>query len=268
VKKNKKYTESNRKAWNQAMPRHQKVMKKKWDKRFQENNYVLQKGIELEKLNEIDINDKDVAHLCCNNGVELLSLKNMGAGRCVGFDISDKAIKEARERADKTGINCEYVRTDVLNIDKKYYNSFDLIYITIGALVWLPDLNKFFSNANKLLRKDGRVFIYEQHPFAEVFPWWEGEGENNLTAIHSYFDKKPDISTEGIDYIGGTTYNSHPSYEFTHTLSEIFMGLIDNGINIQYFKEYSHDISNVYTHLIDDKVKLPLSYILIGEKTN
>lgn len=46
--------------------------------------------IETYHLEKINLVDKAVAQLCCNNGRELLSIKNKGAGYCVGFDIAEK----------------------------------------------------------------------------------------------------------------------------------------------------------------------------------
>jgi hypothetical protein len=82
----KKFTQANRKAWNEVMPYHQKAKDEEWDKKYSDPNYIFQVDPELGMLNKIGFEGKDIAHLSCNNGIELLSLKRMGAGRCVGFD--------------------------------------------------------------------------------------------------------------------------------------------------------------------------------------
>lgn len=262
----KDYTEANRKAWNEAMPKHQIVAKADWDQKFMTPGYVKQTGIELEKLHEIGIVGEDVAHLCCNNGVELLSLKNLGANRCVGFDISDEAIREAQERADRCGIDCHFVQSDVYEIPGEYDQSFTRVYITIGALGWLPDLHPFFQKAGKLLKPGGKVFIYEQHPFTELFPDDDGPEENSLEVVNPYLSAQPYIGHDGIDYVGNTTYESSTLYWFTHPLSEIIMGMVSNQIKLTFFQEYEHNISEVCLRLAEADAHLPLSYILIGEK--
>ncbi|MBT3756289.1 MAG: class I SAM-dependent methyltransferase [Candidatus Cloacimonetes bacterium] len=135
----KKYTEANRKAWNQVMPYHKKAMDKKWDTMYAYPNFVYQKNPELGELEKIGFKGKNIAHLSCNNGIELMSLKRLGANYCVGFDISDNAIDEAKKRAAKFKIDCEFIRTDVLEISEKFHGKFNLVYITIGALSWIPD---------------------------------------------------------------------------------------------------------------------------------
>lgn len=116
----KNYTQANREAWNEVMPRHQEAARAKWDNAFMRPGFVCMDEVELDLLRKMGIKDKAVTHLCCNNGVELLSLKNLGAGMCIGFDISDVAIQEARVRAQRCRIDCQFVRTDVYEITAEY----------------------------------------------------------------------------------------------------------------------------------------------------
>lgn len=258
-------TQANRIAWNETMPKHQVVTKEKWDTLFSQEKFILQEGIELLKLKEIGIQGKKIAQFCCNNGVQLLSLKNLGASKCVGFDISDEAIREGKERAQKFNIGCEFIQTDIYDIPEKYSNTFDIVYITVGALCWLPDLTKFFNKVNSLLVTGGYVFIYEQHPFTGLFPDVV-DNKDNLKVVNDYFTKDPFISHDGIDYIGNTIYKSSALYSFNHTMSDITMGLINNKINLKYFNEFSHNISEACEDLDKLDIKIPLSYIIIGKK--
>ncbi|MCF7919605.1 MAG: class I SAM-dependent methyltransferase [Candidatus Cloacimonetes bacterium] len=261
----KEYTEKNRIAWNAVMPHHQKVKKAEWDKNFQEPGFIIQEGVELEKLRDIGIAGKAIIHLCCNNGRELLSLKNMDAGYCLGVDISDAAIKAARERAVASGIDVEYLRSDVYDLGAEYAERFDIVYITIGALVWLPDINRFFNLVNRLLRKEGVVFIYDSHPFCHMLPW-EGSADTKVEILNPYFHREAWRWDDSMDYYGGAEYEAPEHYEFTYTLANILMALIENGINISFFGEYEKDISCGMEWLEARSMKLPLSYILIGEK--
>jgi len=94
----KRFTESNRAAWNEVMPLHQRASSHALDQLFSQPAYVQQDKTEIDLLQKVGLKGRNVAHLCCNNGSELLSLKNLGAAECVGFDISDQAILEARQR--------------------------------------------------------------------------------------------------------------------------------------------------------------------------
>ncbi len=263
----KKYTEANREAWNEVIPRHQQAAKEKWDQAYSQPGFVRLNDDELAQLRRIRLQGKAVAHLCCNNGVELLSLKNLGAAECVGFDISDLAIQEAQERAGRCHIDCQYVRSDVYEIPPEYENRFDLLYISAGGLGWLPDLNLFFARAAALLQEDGYVFIHEAHPFTEMLPVDSTKGADVLRIIEPYFKSEPYIEYGGLDYVGGTQYHSDkPLYWFVHTLSDILMALIENQLAIEHFSEYETDISAGHKRLEQARAGVPLSYIMIGRK--
>jgi len=263
----KKYTEANREAWNEVMPRHQRAAKEKWDNAFTQPGYVCLGDTERDLLRQVGIKGKAVAHLGCNNGIELLSLKNMGAGECVGFDISDVAIQEARERAEKCHIDCQYVRADVYEIGPEYEGRFDLVYITSGGLGWLPDITLFFTKAAALLRDKGRIFIHEIHPFSEMLPFDDAEGDDILRIVEPYFKDEPYVDYGDLDYVGGEQYTStRPQYWFVHKLSDILMGLIENQMAIEHFSEYKTDISAVHKRIEEAQAGIPLSYILVGRK--
>ena len=101
---------------------------------------------------------QDVAHLCCNNGVELLSIQEPRAARCVGFDISDVAIGEgAGARWQTSTVNlCAAMCMPSPMTTTDLTGS-----ISAGALGWLPDLARFFSRVAALLRTRGQVLIHE-----------------------------------------------------------------------------------------------------------
>lgn len=264
-----KYTEANRAAWNEVMPLHQKAAKEKWDIAFRKPGFSCIDEVEMKQLMQVGVQDKDIAHLCCNNGVELLSLKNLGARKCVGFDICDEAILEAQQRAALCGIDCDFIRSDVYDISHEFDNQFDMVYISIGCFGWLPDLHQFFGIAARLLRSEGVVFIHESHPFTEMLPNDNDPQEDFLHISYPYFKADPYIEYGGMDYVGHTHHDSQkPQYWFTHTLSDIFMGMIDNQISIQHFSEYEMDISNVKQGPEKAKAGIPLSYILIGKRSS
>ncbi|CEH28919.1 hypothetical protein AM501_26975 [Aneurinibacillus migulanus] len=262
----KKYTEANREAWNEVTPIHQKARNINVKKQFKEKGFSLLDKVITEKFKEINIHGKTVAQLCCNNGIELLSIINLGAKSGTGFDISDYAIQEANELAIVSNLPCTFIRTDVYDIGKEHTEQYDLVYISIGALTWLPDLQRFFTIVSGLLKKEGTLVIYEMHPFLNMFAVeGETEFEEPLKVAFSYYKNDPWVSYKGIDYIGGTAYKSKPNYSFSHTLSNLLNSIMQSGIHIKEFNEYGHDISCIFGHL-EKENKLPLSYILVGKK--
>ncbi|MBX2823568.1 MAG: class I SAM-dependent methyltransferase [Gammaproteobacteria bacterium] len=261
------YTEANRLAWNEVMPKHQAGNQDKWDQRFSTPGYSVFESPEREELEALGIVGKEIAHLCCNNGVELMSLQNMGAARTVGFDISDEAIQEATQRAKTCGIDSTFIRTDVYEIDGEYDNTFELVYISIGCLGWMPDLKRFFTCASRLLKSGGTLFIYEQHPFTEMLSCDSDSHPDPLQLVGPYFKSEPYEENDGIDYIGKETYESKTMYWFVWTLSDILTALLGADFVLQSFQEYEKDISAGHQKNEQADLAIPLSYILIANKS-
>lgn len=255
---------ANRAGWNEAAPRHRARNHARLRADFRKPGHSCLDETETARLRAIGIDGRDVAQLCCNNGREILSVKNLGAGRCVGFDISDGFIEQACELAEAGGIDCEFVRSDVYAIPDTYNSCFDLVYITIGALGWMPALDQFFAAVNRLLRAGGCVFVYEQHPILDMFeafddkdpPMWD----------YSYFRVEPFIDEDGLDYFDGTKYESKPLYSFHHKMSDIIMACIANDLAIEYFDELAHDVWGGFAHLESREARMPLSFALVARK--
>ncbi|MBI3914269.1 MAG: class I SAM-dependent methyltransferase [Chloroflexi bacterium] len=259
------YTAANRRAWNQAAPVHAQHNFDSLRANFARPGYACLDAIATDILRGIGVAGKSVAQLCCNNGRELLSIKNLGAARCVGFDIADDFIAQARALASAGKIECEFVAGDVYDIPRAYAAQFDLVFISIGALGWLPNIEKFFEIVASLLRADGTLFIYEQHPITVMFD--EADKSDLPPRLHySYFLDAPFADDGGLDYYGGTRYESLIKYWFHHKLSDIVQAILDQGLTLKAFREYPHDISNLFAHVEKMEIKLPLCYTLIAQK--
>ncbi len=264
----KKITDANRAAWNEVTPYHMKARGDDFLRKIEDPNYSALDKIITDKLNEIGIKGKSVAQICCNNGREAISLRNMGAEKVIGFDISDEAIEEARKLNKLTGKRCRFVRADVYDIDEIYFNQFDIVFITIGSLAWLPDLPGFFQIVSNMLKPSGHLVIYEMHSFAYVFPCIDDpdyDPQNPYNVTYSYFRKEAWANNDGIDYLGGEKYEGKTNYSYTQTLSDIINPIIKSGMTLREFLEYPHDISNIY-EFFEKEQKLPLCFILIASK--
>lgn len=259
------YISANRLAWNEASPIHERYTFVKIIETLNNkpNGYI--DKIALNIFRNLEINNKSVAQLCCNNGRELLSIKKLGAGNCVGFDISDGFIEQAKRLVDYTGIDCKFIRTNIYEITEEYNYNFDIILVTKGSLGWQPDLSMFFSVINRLLKPKGKVFIYEMHPLLDMF--WDAENNDIPQIKHSYFKIEPFMDYSGLDFFTKTNIlTSAVAYWFHHKMSDIINECIKNGLTIQLFEEYSHDISLLFEKYEKVEQKMPLSYSLIAYK--
>jgi SAM-dependent methyltransferase len=261
---NNDYIEKNRAAWNEVAPIHKQQRKTDLSIAVQAADYNHLGDIEMRALNKIGLQGKNIAHLCCNNGIELISMLKQGAAHGIGFDISDAFVEEANRLAGFAGVNGEFVRTNVLEIPETYDNMFDVVVFTIGGIIWIADLPKLFAVSRRLLKPGGHLFIYDQHPFLNLFadetePGYDAQ--NELKIVYPYFNDQPWVSTDGLDYIGGTIYKGKESVCFAHTFSDILSAVIDNGFILTEFKEFPQDISNSFERL-EKYNKIPMCYLL------
>lgn len=234
-----KYVKANEAAWDQVTPIHRSYRKNEAEY-FRSGGITLDK-IELEQLSELK--GKKVAHLSCNCGQDTLSLSNLGAD-CTGFDISAKALDEARELSLRSGVRAQFVQSDVLDIPVEYDNSFDLVYMSRGALVWLPDIKLLMKNISRILKRGGEVFIHDEHPFVHLL-------DEELKLAHDYFDTSPEESS-GLDYIGNSTYHALPNYQYMLRISDIINGLSENSLRITRFLEHDRNFFRLYPNMVED----------------
>ncbi|MEQ9640590.1 MAG: class I SAM-dependent methyltransferase [Alphaproteobacteria bacterium] len=221
-------------------------------------------AVETEMFGRLGVDGKAVAQLCCNNGREILSVKNLTAGRCVGFDQSEKFLQQARELATAGSIEAEFVATDVYAIDSAYDGAFDIVLVTIGAIGWMPDLAAFVAVAARLLRPGGHLFVHEQHPITDMF---DPHSPTPFEPTEPYFTERPYVSDQPIVYHGQATEAVGESYWYTHTLADIFRACLSNGLAIRDFAEYPDNISSVDWAKYEQRApRLPLSYALLAKK--
>lgn len=258
------YIQENRRAWNIAAHTHKRYSHSILLEKFKTPGFSVLDDIQTQRLKRIGLRGKAIAHLCCNNGRELLSLKNLGAKRCVGFDISDELILQAKELAKASEIDCQFVRTNVLRLNRKYDKQFDLIYISVGTLSWIPSLSKLSSVVFRLLKPGGFLFIYELHPLLPILD--KNSNQSSINIIKSYFKSGHFISRDAVTYYPGKYKKLPKQHLFRYTLSSIINAICNSGLRLISFEEFPNDISLTFKKLEKKKIQIPMSYILIAKK--
>jgi SAM-dependent methyltransferase len=257
-------TTANREAWDEAAPLHRVQNMASLIEAFSTPGHSCLDPIETARLEALGVAGADVVQLCCNNGRELVSVKAMGAARCVGIDGAPGFVDQAREIAAAAGLDCEFLCTDIYEVPSRLDAGFDIATVTIGVLSWMPDLGRFFAVAARLLRPGGALFVYEQHPIMMMVE--PGGPDAPVAWDYSYF--KPDMFVEdtGLDYYGGGTYRSKPLYSFQHTMAQIIMAGVDNGLVLEHFEELPAHISNTWYNVEHQGPHLPMSFTLVMRK--
>jgi len=199
--------------------------------------------IEVEELG--DIKGKKLLHLQCHFGMDTLSLAREGA-EVVGVDISDTSIQKARELAHDLKIPARFFRSNVYDIENVLNETFDIVYLSYGAINWLDDLDKWARLISSYLKPNGIFYMVEFHPFrytlndkSEIANSYFKSSALETLVEKSYTDKS-DISNQNLKHI-----------EWHHSLSEIINSLISNGLKIEFLNEFPYQVYNCFPNLIE-----------------
>ena len=259
------YIQGNKEAWEEAFDRRDESWGADITERISTEEYAFFNEETRTVLEKLDVKGKSIGQFCCNNGRELLSFVKSGeAARGVGFDIAENQVAFANEKAKELGLPCEFVAANVYDIDDRFKECFDIVIITIGALCWFDDLDRFFAVVAKCMKPGAVIVINEQHPNTNMLatPGEEQfDPEHRLECHYSYFEHKW-TGNEGIYYMTLKNYHSKTFTDFTHSMSEIITGMCNNGLVITGLKEFDRDLSGGFKDL--DNSGYPLSMIITG----
>jgi SAM-dependent methyltransferase len=237
------YRADNLQAWNERTPVH--ISSAMYDVPGFLAGRTSLKAPELTLLG--DVADKDLLHLQCHFGLDTLSFARMGA-KVSGLDFSDVAIGEANRLAHECGLDAHFICADVYDLsDYVKPSSKDIVFVSYGALCWLPDLHHWAREAYKTLRTGGRLILVEFHPTLYLFDFPSGQ------PAYPYFQHSKPISEE----VQGTY--AHPNaallnreHFWSHPLSEVFDALLGAGFELADFREWDYSPWNCFEHMRED----------------
>jgi SAM-dependent methyltransferase len=179
---------------------------------------------------------KRLLHLQCHFGLDTLSLARRGA-IVTGLDFSPVAIASARDLAAKADLRAAFVEADVYEARQRVEGLFDLVYVTWGTIVWLPDLRRWGEVIAGMLAPGGSIYLADSHPSALVLDEKDGRIEP------SYAWRTPSASP--IIEAGTTSYTGDSiapeaakTYNWIHPLSDIIGCLLDAGLRLDFLHEH------------------------------
>jgi SAM-dependent methyltransferase len=221
-----------------------------------------------------DVTGLDVVHLQCHFGLDTLALADSGA-RVVGVDFSPRAIREARRLTERAGLGgrARFVEADVLRAAEVLApGAFDLVYVSLGALCWLPRVRQWASQVALLLRPAGQLYLHDVHPLA----WALADDEARVE--HSYFEETaPYVDDSDLTYTDGEgRIGSTRSYEWNHSLGEIVSALLDEGLQLRKLEEHDWTVWGRFPWLVETadhrwecppgRPRMPLSFTLLASR--
>lgn len=179
----------------------------------------------------------DVLHLQCHIGTDTLSLARLGAASVTGVDLSLKSLAQARALAAATNTEITYVESDVYNAPKALRDRrFDLVYTGIGALCWLPSVDRWAGVVADVLRPGGRLFIREGHPML----WAMDETKPGLQVGYPYFEvTEPIVFDEPGTYVETDhVFTATRTMTWNHGIGEIVTALLQRGLRLDALVEH------------------------------
>jgi len=224
------------------------------------------KPIELEEVGPVT--GKSLLHLQCHFGQDTLSWARMGA-KVTGVDLSPEAIARARALAAELKIDGRFICSDVLAPDELGDAQFDIVFVSYGALLWLPDIDRWAQIVARHLKPGGMFHLVEFHPMIMML-------DDDAKAIEaSYFSGDAKSYHSSSSYAGGE-HAPMSSYEWQHTISDVVSALLKAGLALRTLREFPYCVHKCWPFLVESAPgqyvvkhhagKLPLLYSIAVQK--
>lgn len=228
----KEWLEANRANWEERTPIHLRSD-------FYDVEGWLREGrgprpAELEALG--DVAGLRLLHLQCHIGLDTLAFARAGAVVC-GLDFSPAAVAAATELAERAGLSdrAGFVCADVYSaVEALGHATYDIVYVSLGALCWLPEVAPWAAVVAELLVAGGRLYLHDGHPLADAL------GENTLLFENDYFEEaEPYVDDSADTYTDSAQELAHRrNYSWNHGLGEIVTALLAQGLVIESLVEH------------------------------
>lgn len=224
---------ANRANWDERVPIH--TAAEFYDvPGFVAGNEVLRE-FELTEVGDVD--GKTLLHLQCHIGLDTLAWARRGA-TVTGLDFSAPAVAVAAGLAAQIGAtSARFVTSDVYEaVGALDGQTFDIVYTGLGALNWLPEIDRWARTAAALVAPGGFLYLAEFHPFADVL------AEDGRTVETDYFDREPSVWDRPGTYADWSAETTATvTVQWQHGLGEVVSALTAAGLRLEFLRE--HDFS-------------------------
>jgi len=227
-----KEVEANKRAWGQVSEEHYHYFKKA----LTSGTYHLNKHIQAEIG---DLVGKRVIHLQCNTGADTIELAKT-ADFVVGVDLVPDNILYAKKLANDLGVaNVDFIESDIMELMHKHNDKYDVVFVSEGAIGWLPDLAKWGQTIRHLLKEDGYFYVFDSHPIALMFD--EDKLPKGIVELkYPYFKKTPDFDSTIGGYASEVKHDAE-NYFWMYKTSDILNSLISAGLHVEFFNEFEEN---------------------------
>jgi SAM-dependent methyltransferase len=177
--------------------------------------------------------------LQCHIGTDSLSWARKGA-IVTGVDFSQVAIDQATRLADELKLRASFVHANIYELRGRLAGQFDVVFSSYGAIIWLHDLKRWAAAIAHYLKPGGFFYLVDAHPMLLAIDEKFFGDQQLVRLAYPYFEHHEPLQfTDQGSYADRellTTANRN--YEWMHSLSEIFMSMIEAGLAIEAFGEH------------------------------
>lgn len=185
------------------------------------------------------LKDLSVISIGCGNGVDAEYLKDQGASRVVGIDISDRLIEIAK--TDHPSIDFHVMDMEKLDFPD---GSFDLAYSSL-VFHYLSSWTKALDEAYRVLKPGGKFIFSDGHPIGSAMEVTDDGKVKNKLLGKTVFKEEGTYTIHG-DYLvvseGGVKrikaqIGGFDVYFFHRPISKIVNDIIASGFQIEKMVE-------------------------------
>lgn len=199
------------------------------------------KPIELEEVGSVA--GKSLLHLQCHFGQDTLSWARMGA-KVTGVDLSPEAIRRAQALAAELKLDARFVCSDVLALEALGDEQFDIVFVSYGALIWLPDLDRWARTVARHLKPGGMFHLVEFHPAISLL-------NEEATAIEASYFRGDAMSFQTTSSYAGGEHAPMTSYEWQFTIADVVTVLLQAGLTLRSLREFPYCVHHCWPFLTE-----------------
>lgn len=260
-----RYLTANKQWWNKITPVHAKS--KLYDlEKFKKGKTSLQ-TVEQDELG--NVKGKSMLHLMCHFGMDSLSFAKKGA-TVTGVDISETSVRFAKKLSKEIKIPATFICSDLYDLPKKLDKKFDIVFMSYGVLLWLPNIKKWAKIINNFLNDGGVFYIVELHPFTNIL-------SHDFEIYYKYFKKGPYVDDADGTYTDWESNIKGVTYEWSYTFSDVLNSLIKAGLKIEFLHEFPFTMYDQFPGFMEKnekghyvlknkKIQIPLLFSLKATK--
>jgi len=201
-----------------------------------------------------------VLHLQCHFGRDSLTLAQRGA-EVVGLDFSPAAIAAANTLAAELGLagQARFVESDLYDAPRAIPEpaSFDRVFVTWGAITWLPDIARWAQVVSHFLKPGGLLYLAEGHPTAFVFDDMTPMPDGMPGYFAPYFGRAAIVVDDPRDYSDPSArLTNAKQYNWIHPLGDVIAGLNAAGLQLEWLREHDCVAWQMFACLVKDASEL------------